>query len=97
MRYLPLTADDRRSMLSAIGAKSIDDLFTGLVTDQNGKEIPGILVADPASKARFSSDHSGMVPPAGMTLRVGASRGCCPQCAMKNRHKNRFIRIKRLT
>ncbi|MBX7249539.1 MAG: aminomethyl-transferring glycine dehydrogenase subunit GcvPA [Caulobacteraceae bacterium] len=27
MRYLPLTADDRRSMLSAIGAKSIDDLF----------------------------------------------------------------------
>ena len=48
-----------------LSGKSIDDLFTGLVTDQNGKEIPGILVADPASKARFSSDHSGMVPPAG--------------------------------
>jgi glycine dehydrogenase subunit 1 len=27
MRYLPLTADDRGAMLSAIGAKSIDDLF----------------------------------------------------------------------
>ena len=53
-----LGSDDARG-------KSIDDLFTGLVTDQNGKEIPGILVADPASKARFSSDHSGMVPPAG--------------------------------
>ena len=48
-----LGSDDARG-------KSIDDLFTGLVTDQ-----PGILVADPASKARFSSDHSGMVPPAG--------------------------------
>ena len=53
-----LGSDDARG-------KSINDLFTGLVTDQNGKEIPGILVADPASKARFSSDHSGMVPPAG--------------------------------
>ena len=53
-----LGSDDARG-------KSIEDLFTGLVTDQNGKEIPGILVADPASKARFSSDHSGMVPPAG--------------------------------
>lgn len=46
-----LGADDARG-------KSIDDLFTGLVTDQAGKEIPGILVADPASKARFSSDHN---------------------------------------
>ncbi len=27
MRYLPLTADDRRDMLNAIGAQSIDDLF----------------------------------------------------------------------
>jgi glycine dehydrogenase subunit 1 len=27
MRYLPLTADDRRHMLGAIGASSIDDLF----------------------------------------------------------------------
>jgi glycine dehydrogenase subunit 1 len=27
MRYLPLSADDRQSMLSVIGAKSIDDLF----------------------------------------------------------------------
>ena len=27
MRYLPLTADDRRAMLSKIGAASIDDLF----------------------------------------------------------------------
>ena len=37
-----------------------------LYRPHNGlKEIPGILVADPASKARFSSDHSGMVPPAG--------------------------------
>ena len=53
-----LGSDDARG-------KSIDDLFTGLVTDRDGKEIPGILVADPASKARFSSDHSGMVPPAG--------------------------------
>ena len=30
-----LGSDDARG-------KSIDDLFTGLVTDQNGKEIPGI-------------------------------------------------------
>lgn len=28
MRYLPLTPDDRTAMLAAIGAKSIDDLFT---------------------------------------------------------------------
>ena len=47
-----------------------DKLVTALGSDDargksNGKEIPGILVADPASKARFSSDHSGMVPPAG--------------------------------
>jgi glycine dehydrogenase subunit 1 len=28
MRYLPLTPDDRAAMLAAIGAKSIDDLFT---------------------------------------------------------------------
>src|SRR5690606_30946656 len=27
MRYLPLTPDDRTAMLSAIGAKSVDDLF----------------------------------------------------------------------
>lgn len=27
MRYLPLTAEDRRSMLGAIGARSIDELF----------------------------------------------------------------------
>ena len=27
MRYLPLTAEDRRSMLDAIGVKSIDDLY----------------------------------------------------------------------
>ncbi len=27
MRYLPLTPDDRTAMLSAIGVKSIDDLF----------------------------------------------------------------------
>jgi glycine dehydrogenase subunit 1 len=27
MRYLPLTADDRRAMLSTVGAKSIDDLY----------------------------------------------------------------------
>ena len=40
-----LGSDDARG-------KSIDDLFTGLVTDQNGKEIPGILVADPASYRR---------------------------------------------
>ena len=53
-----LGSDDARG-------KSIDDLFTGLVTDRDGKEIPGILVADPASKARFSSDHIGMVQPAG--------------------------------
>lgn len=28
MRYLPLTPDDRTAMLSAIGARTIDDLFT---------------------------------------------------------------------
>ena len=27
MRYLPLSDDDRTSMLATIGAKSIDDLF----------------------------------------------------------------------
>ena len=58
-----LGSDDARG-------KSIDDLFTGLVTDQNGKEIPGILVADPASKARFSSDHSGMSAAGGWRKRI---------------------------
>ena len=27
MRYLPLTPDDRQSMLATIGAQSVDDLF----------------------------------------------------------------------
>ena len=27
MRYLPLTADDRREMLAKIGARTIDELF----------------------------------------------------------------------
>ena len=27
MRYLPLTAADRRSMLDAIGVKSVDELY----------------------------------------------------------------------
>ena len=54
-----------KHFVNDITREGITDLFTGLVTDRDGKEIPGILVADPASKARFSSDHSGMVPPAG--------------------------------
>ena len=54
-----LGSDDARG-------KSIDDLQSGARVDvAAGKETPGLLVADPASKARFSSDHSGMVPPAG--------------------------------
>ena len=28
MRYLPLTPDDRGAMLAAVGASSIDDLFS---------------------------------------------------------------------
>ncbi|HEU0072053.1 MAG TPA: aminomethyl-transferring glycine dehydrogenase subunit GcvPA [Alphaproteobacteria bacterium] len=32
MRYLPLTSDDRRAMLGAIGVKSIEDLFVDVPT-----------------------------------------------------------------
>jgi len=39
MRYLPLTDDDRRSMLSDIGVKGIDDLFADIPTDVRLKEL----------------------------------------------------------
>ena len=57
-----LGSDDARG-------KSIDDLFTGLVTDQNGKEIPGILVADPASKARNFINHAVPLKPCNRRMR----------------------------
>jgi glycine dehydrogenase subunit 1 len=38
MRYLPLTADDRAQMLSVIGARSIDDLFTDVPSEAR---LPG--------------------------------------------------------
>lgn len=33
MRYLPLTNDDRQSMLATVGAKSVDDLFVDVPSD----------------------------------------------------------------
>ena len=45
-----LGSDDARG-------KSIDDLFTGLVTDQNGKEIPGIL--DGSAKPDYKTCQQG--------------------------------------
>jgi len=39
MRYLPLTDDDRRSMLSDIGVKGIDDLFADIPADVRLKEL----------------------------------------------------------
>jgi glycine dehydrogenase subunit 1 len=48
MRYLPLTNDDRRSMLARVGATSIDDLF---------RDVP-----QPARNARFDLPmHSGEI------------------------------------
>src|SRR5688572_1862129 len=39
MRYLPLTPDDRRAMLSKIGASSIDDLFCDVPKSARGARI----------------------------------------------------------
>ena len=39
MRYLPLTDDNRRSMLSDIGVKGIDDLFADIPADVRLKEL----------------------------------------------------------
>lgn len=43
MRYLPLSTDDRREMLKAIGARAIDDLFADVPRDAlNARiELPG--------------------------------------------------------
>ena len=46
MRYLPLTADDRRAMLSAIGARSIDDLFVDVPASARRTgtvDLPGFM------------------------------------------------------
>lgn len=42
--------------------KAIDDLFQALVTDVDGKELPGILTADPANAARFSAQKAPGMP-----------------------------------
>lgn len=39
MRYLPLTDDDRRSMLSDIGVQNIDDLFADIPEDVRLKQL----------------------------------------------------------
>ena len=39
MRYLPLTDDDRRSMLADIGVQNIDDLFAGIPEDVRLKQL----------------------------------------------------------
>jgi glycine dehydrogenase subunit 1 len=39
MRYLPLTDDDRRSMLADIGVQNIDDLFADIPEDVRLKEL----------------------------------------------------------
>ncbi len=39
MRYLPLTDDDRRSMLADIGVQNIDDLFADIPEDMRLKEL----------------------------------------------------------
>ena len=46
MRYLPLSADDRQSMLAVIGAKSIDDLFIDVPASARREgtvDLPGFM------------------------------------------------------
>jgi len=48
MRYLPLTAEDRRSMLGTIGAKAIDELF---------RDVPAaVLLSKPVDLPRHQSE-----------------------------------------
>jgi glycine dehydrogenase subunit 1 len=43
MRYLPLTDDDRKSMLATIGAKSADDFYTDVPKSARLKgKVPGL-------------------------------------------------------
>lgn len=43
MRYLPLTPDDRKEMLAAVGAASIDDLFADVPAEARlSGPIPGL-------------------------------------------------------
>lgn len=54
MRYLPLTAADRRQMLDVIGAKAIDDLYV---------DVPAVGVSRrpsrcPRTRAKWRSSAS---------------------------------------
>ena len=42
MRYLPLTADDRRAMLEKIGVDAIDDLFVDVPRSKLMRELPAL-------------------------------------------------------
>src|SRR5215475_12505425 len=42
MRYLPLTAEDRREMLGRVGVSSIDDLFADIPADKRLTKLPDL-------------------------------------------------------
>jgi glycine dehydrogenase subunit 1 len=42
MRYLPLTPDDRREMLAAIGVASVDDLFVAVPAGKLMRDLPAL-------------------------------------------------------
>ena len=45
MRYLPLTADDRREMRAKIDIKTIDELFAGVPRDKLLRDLPDLPLA----------------------------------------------------
>ncbi len=49
MRYLPLTEEDRRSMLAAIGVPSVDDLFVDVPGRGAARGPPSICPCMPAN------------------------------------------------
>jgi glycine dehydrogenase subunit 1 len=54
MRYLPLAEDDRRSMLAAIGASSIDDLFVDV---PHSARLPGEVEGLPDHASELSVER----------------------------------------
>ena len=55
MRYLPLTGDDRRDMIAAVGAGSIDDLFRDV---PHSARLPGPLTELPSHQGELEVERA---------------------------------------